>query len=127
MGPACNQPDVQTSHSSDVCCMLQVEREIAIHSSLSHPNIVDFVSVRHWRQPRALLATLPHLQTAGIPPLLACLQYAAFEDEQGIYLVLEFAERVGASHGTGLHASPATAKSCPNSMLSLTLINDLAP
>jgi hypothetical protein len=23
-----------------------------------------------------------------------CLQYAAFEDEQGIYLVLEFAERV---------------------------------
>ena len=38
---------------------MQVEREIAIHSSIQHANIVDF--------------------------------YAAFEDEQRIYLVLEFA------------------------------------
>jgi serine/threonine protein kinase len=104
-------------------CM-QVEREIAIHSSLRHPHIVDFVSCLCSRVVMAkvhgllclFLLPLPRLPDAVHRPQLP--QYAAFEDDHGIYMLLEYAEGVSASHSLdplphNLPNPPATSPLAP--------------
>jgi hypothetical protein len=90
----------------------QVQREIRIHAGLDHRNIIPLVSTCRALQQvwpalgQAAAEAAPAAQGAAVcaagrrllaaadaGPAAALLQYAAFEDPQGVYLVTEYATR----------------------------------